>query len=328
MLAAENQAVQQFDDFGPDFSGGYRMLWCRVSGVGCRVVGCTAMAEPILSHLLGDMPAPTFFESVFLRQPFSRPRGAEHLRALGTWQTIERILSEPEADVLVCARGRRREGDTPTYPEARRLFAEGYTLLVRHAERHDPPLAELAEGVARELAAPVDIHVYCTPAGQHGFGWHYDAEDVFIVQTQGLKEYSLRKNTVNPWPLLETLPADMRYEREQMPLLKCPLAAGDWLYIPHGYWHVAHSQEDSISLAIGVLMPSGVDAFDFLRRRLLEALPWRQRLPPVGKASPLSPADLVERYCELFAELGEDLARSFKDEAFVRSYLHARGIEL
>jgi hypothetical protein len=75
-------------------------------------------------------------------------------------------------------------------------------------------------------------------------------------------------------------------------------------------------------------MPAAVDAVDFLRRRLLEALPWRQRLPVVGEASPLAPAELLERYRALFAEPGADLARAFHDEAFVRSYLHSRGAEL
>ena len=40
-------------------------------------------------------------------------------------------------------------------------------------------------GIGRDFAAPVDVHLYCTPAGQPGFGWHYDAEDVFVLQTAG-----------------------------------------------------------------------------------------------------------------------------------------------
>jgi ribosomal protein L16 Arg81 hydroxylase len=278
-----------------------------------------------LARLLGEMPVGTFLETVFLRQPFSRPHGADEFRLLGMWETVERILGEPGADVLVCRQGSRREGAVPSAVEARALFADGYTLLVRHAERHDPGLAELAQAFARGFGAAVDVHIYCTPAGQHGFGWHYDAEDVFILQTEGVKEYSLRKNTVNPWPLVETLPADMKYEREQMPLLKCPLAAGDWLYIPNGYWHVAQSREDSISLAVGVLMPSAIEAVDFARRRLLESLLWRQRLPVAGDAAPTSPEEQIERYRTLFADLGDDLARLFKDEAFVRSFLFAHG---
>ena len=58
----------------------------------------------------------------------------------------------------------------------------------------------------------------------------------------------------------ETLPADMKYEREQMPLLKCPLAAGDWLYIPAGYWHMGHSEEASLTLSIGVMSPTAPSA--------------------------------------------------------------------
>lgn len=270
------------------------------------------------------MPVATFLDRVFLRQPFSRPHDADDLCSLGTWDTVDRVLGQPGADVLVCRQGQRRDGAPPSAADARNLFAEGYTLLVRHAERHDSRLAGLAQAFARELGAVVDVHMYCTPAGQHGFGWHYDAEDVFIIQTQGLKEYSLRKNTVNPWPLVETLPADMKYERELMPLLKCPLAAGDWLYIPNGYWHVAQSVEDSISLAVGVLMPSAIDALDVARQRLLDSLLWRQRLPVAGDVAAESPEEQIARYREVFAELGDDLARLFQDEAFVRSFLFAR----
>src|SRR5690606_35223977 len=147
----------------------------------------------------------------------------------------------------------------------------------------------------------------CTPGGRHGFGWHYDAEDVFILQTTGRKEYSLRKNTVNPWPLMETLPANMKYERELMPLMQCLLAAGDWLYIPHGYWHMGRADEDAISLAVGVLAPSGLDAFDALRTRLVPSMLWRQRLPVSGDAAALDEEALLAEYRARFAELADDL---------------------
>src|SRR5690606_2622412 len=134
-----------------------------------------------------------------------------------------------EADVLIVRSGERwSEERRPTAGEARSLFAEGYTLLVRHAERHDPALAKLAVEFRDAFHGVIDVHIYATPARQFGFGWHYDAEDVFILQAAGVKEYSLRKNTVNPWPLIETLPRDMRYEREIMPMFKCRLEAGDW----------------------------------------------------------------------------------------------------
>ena len=36
------------------------------------------------------------------------------------------------------------------------------------------------------------VQVFATPAGTHGFGWHYDLEDVFIAQTAGMKDYYFR----------------------------------------------------------------------------------------------------------------------------------------
>src|SRR6185369_6012407 len=102
-----------------------------------------------------------------------------------------------------------------------RLFGEGWTIVIRSAEKHDAELARLAEGFRADFAAPVNVHVYCTPPERSGFSWHYDPEDVFIVQTHGAKEYQLRKNTVNPWPLLEQMPKDLKYEREVQPTWSC-----------------------------------------------------------------------------------------------------------
>ena len=112
-------------------------------------------------------------------------------------------------------------GRLPPFPEAKARFDQGHTLVIRHAERHDAELARIAEGFFKDFAAEVNVHVYCTPPQRSGFGWHYDPEDVFIVQTHGAKEYQLRKNTVNPWPLLAQMPKDLRYEREGTPLWSC-----------------------------------------------------------------------------------------------------------
>lgn len=274
-----------------------------------------------IEKLLGDMPASTFVEDYFLRIPLAMPQRASHLTHLGTWATVETILARPEPDVLVAREGKLREGPRPAYDEARALHASGHTVLIRHAERQHQGLGELARDFHQDFGAPINIHLYCTPANQHGFGWHYDAEDVFIVQTQGNKQYSLRKNTVHPLPLIETIPRDMSFEREVTPTLECTLLAGDWLYIPAGYWHVAKASEDAISLAIGVTSASALDAFDFLRRELLASPLWRQRLPVAGRASSLTGDELAERYRTLLGELSEDVARRFGDARFLRAFL-------
>jgi 50S ribosomal protein L16 3-hydroxylase len=290
-----------------------------------------------LHRILGDLPKQRFVEDFYLRQPYARPGSARELCELGSLEAVRRMLADergprdqsfpsqrPAVDLMLARQGRLWEGTgTPDYDEIRRLHTQGYTLVVRHAERHDPRLAELADGFRRDFLAPVNIHLYATPADQFGFGWHYDAEDVFILQTEGSKEYSLRKNTVNPWPLEETLPADMRFESEIMPVMKCRLDAGDWLYIPAGYWHMGQSREASISLAVGVMTPPAIEVLDFLRPRLLDSLLWRQRLaPPASTAR--TEEEMVAGYKEIFAALAADLERQLADGATARAFLAQR----
>jgi ribosomal protein L16 Arg81 hydroxylase len=276
-----------------------------------------------LQTLLGNMPTAQFVEQFFHRLPLSMPQTASSLCSWGTWEVIGEILRDPAADVLVARGGVQYAGGRPTNQEtAEALSRDGYTVLVRHAERHHAGLAELARSLCNDFLAPVDIHIYATPPGQHGFGWHFDAEDVFIFQTSGAKRYSLRKNTVHPWPLVEAIPEDMGYSREIMPLLRVSLSAGDWLYIPCGYWHKAEAAaegETAISLAAGVLSPAAITVLDVARSHLPRSLIWRQRLPVAGAASGVSADEQRARLGELLGQLADDLRRTFRDPEFIEA---------
>jgi ribosomal protein L16 Arg81 hydroxylase len=237
-----------------------------------------------------------------------------------SWQAIERLAARPEADLLVTRDGHLLP--TEAGPRrARELFAAGCTLVLRHAERLDPELAELAAAFARDFAAPVNVHLYATPAGRHGFGWHYDAEEVFVVQAAGAKHYALRKNTLHPWPLVETLPADMGFEHEVTPAWECTLAPGDWLYLPSGTWHRAEAESDSLSLAIGLLPATALDVLDLLRTDLRRSIEWRQRLGLLGGNSIEAPEHTRDRLRALLGELAGDLARRLGDERFLERVL-------
>jgi len=238
----------------------------------------------LLQKYLGDFSSQAFFDTYYLRLPLAQPGRARSLVEFGNWDFLARILQSQEVDAIVSRQGQRwQESAAPSLEQAHSLMGEGYTLCIRHAERHHAGLATVAQEFAEDLSAPIDIHVYCTPAGCAGLSWHYDVEEVFIFQTRGSKVWELRKNTVHPWPVLETIPQDMRHEREIMPVMCCELQPGDWLYIPSGYWHRTRANEESISLSVGVLAPSGVDfydfCYDFLKSEILTSLRWRQRLP-------------------------------------------------
>lgn len=276
-----------------------------------------------IERLLQKIAPAQFVERYFHKLPFAGREAAGAILELGVWSTVDALLRKPDADVLVVHRGEQRAEGPRSSAEAQLLCGRGYTVVVRHAERLDQRFADLARGFQEDFGGTVDIHVYCTGAGQYGFGWHYDAEDVFVVQTQGTKEYSLRKNTVHPWPVIDTLPANMCYEREVMPLLRCNLGPGDWLYVPAGYWHKAEAGAESISLAIGVLSPTVLHVLDFLRKKLSHSLRWRERLPVVGLARALNREELTERLTEMFKDLLVELGQQLNDPALRVELLQA-----
>lgn len=276
-----------------------------------------------IQHWLGDrLDKSAFVAQYYGKLPFARTEGGLDDCHLGSWETLGELLPHAGAGLMVVRRNQRYQGADPTtLDEAQELIEQGYTILVRHAERYHRGLSELANRFVDDFGAEVNIHLYATPGGEFGFGWHYDCEEVFILQTVGCKEYSLRKNTVNPWPLEETLPADMRYERELMPLMRCRLAAGDWLYIPNGYWHRGDAQETALSLAIGVMAPAAIHYFDFLRQQLLDSLLWRQRLPVQGAAADMSLDEQVAALRDIGEQLASDLARICQDDQSIRQWL-------
>jgi ribosomal protein L16 Arg81 hydroxylase len=279
-----------------------------------------------IQTLFGNVPLASFIEQYLHRLPFAMAGSVPSLCELGSWDSVGAMLGPPEGDVFAVREGRWHEGPPPSDLAAvRALGDEGHTVFVRHAERHHAGLAGLATAFERTFRGPVNIHVFVTPAGAPGFSWHYDAEDVFIIQTQGAKEYSLRKNTVNPWPLEETLPPNMQYERELMPLMRVLLRAGDLLYIPCGYWHKAESKcelmgEAAISLAIGVMSRSAIDVYDYLRKRFVHSLVWRQRLP-VPHGDQTSRAAIEAAYRHLFQQLADDFVHTLRDPKLVDELL-------
>jgi ribosomal protein L16 Arg81 hydroxylase len=106
--------------------------------------------------------------------------------------------------------------------------------------------------------------------------------------------------------------------------MRVSLGAGDLLYVPCGYWHKAdagRSTEPAISLAVGVMSRTAVDVFDQLRRRIVDSLLWRQRLPVVGEASPLTAEELKQAYQELFAQLSADMVKMLGDERVLEHWL-------
>jgi 50S ribosomal protein L16 3-hydroxylase len=192
------------------------------------------------------------------KEPWARPSAATEALPYFDWETLGRVLgAQPAPDLITVLRGRLVDRPAPrTLDEAKRDMAEGLGFVIRRAERNDPALAQLAGAFAADLPGKINVQLFVTRAGTNGFAWHYDFEEVFIVQTAGVKDYYFRENTVDLTTPIGTQPSFEKFRDERGPLRTARLCPGDWLYIPSRWWHMARCQEDSLSISIGVL-PAG-----------------------------------------------------------------------
>ncbi len=72
------------------------------------------------------------------------------------------------------------------------------------------------------------------------------------------------------------------------------------------------------------MSPTAIDLLDKLRPMLVESLRWRQRLPLTSQLSDISDSEALERLSAILSDLGDDLARRLKSDAFLNAYLQSR----
>lgn len=200
---------------------------------------------------LGDTTIEQFHSQYLGRAAFAAPATVSVHPSLLDWELLATVLvADVAPDVLVVAKGQLLPLPPPrSLDELRAYLRMGIGLCLRHTERCHLAFRRLADAFADLGDAQVQLFV--TPGGTHGFGWHYDDEDVFIAQTAGIKDYYFRANTVAAGQTARR--ADFhRITEESSTLCTATLVAGDFLYLPTRWWHMAVCQQTSLSISVGV----------------------------------------------------------------------------
>lgn len=275
----------------------------------------------ILKALLGETSLETFLHKNFTRLPYSAPDAARPLASYLDWTVVQKVLESKKATLRIVKDGVVTvDSEHMSYDQARRHYLEGNTLVLRYAEKGHSLLKSLADDFAVPFRTEVDIQLYCTPTGHNAFGWHYDIEEVFVIQTKGSKEYTIRPNTVHPRPLLSSVPKDMGYEKENGDqVLKVLMRPGDWLYIPSGWWHIARTQSESMHISVGLMPRSAVDVLELLPKYLCKNAYWRSRLPVHKNFDDQD--EEVAFYQEAMQSLAADLKHQIASREFIQFFL-------
>ncbi|MEU2251199.1 cupin domain-containing protein [Streptomyces sp. NPDC019224] len=174
-----------------------------------------------------------------------------------------------------------------------REFADGATLVLQALQRTWAPLGDLTAALAAELGHPVQANAYVTPPQNRGFDAHYDVHDVFVLQIEGTKRWTVHP-PVHPDPLRDQPWTDHRRTVAEAargePHLDTVLEPGDVLYLPRGWLHAAEAQgEVSVHLTLGVHAWTRYALAEQLMRAALAELrddPWMRGSLPLGVAGP------------------------------------------
>jgi 50S ribosomal protein L16 3-hydroxylase len=237
-------------------------------------------ATTVVTAWFAALDATPSWRASFGREPFAAPGGAALVAPLLTWEVLHRVLlAPPPVDVLTVRAGELVRGPAPRgRHDVERLFGSGVSTVVRAGERHDPGLSTLATAFEAAAGGEAHVQLYATPGGTNSYGWHFDFEEVFIVQTAGTKNYYFRRNTVASDVALGDHLDFTAITRETSPIYAARLVPGDWLYIPSRWWHLVKCETDSLSISTGV-MPDR----EFARARRVPA-GWGTRVPPAAQA--------------------------------------------
>ncbi|MBL8778540.1 MAG: hypothetical protein JNK12_21580 [Acidimicrobiales bacterium] len=127
----------------------------------------------------------------------------------------------------------------------------GASIVGQALQRTWPPARDLCRGLAEELGHRVQANAYLSPPAAEGFDLHYDTHDVFVLQVEGTKHWTVHE------------PADVLPHRRGRgapppafgePVWSGTLEPGDCLYLPRGFGHQARTSDAaSLHLTVGVL---------------------------------------------------------------------------
>ncbi len=200
-----------------------------------------------------------------------------------------------------------------------KLFDEGATIIFAQLHRRVPALARLCVSLGKAFGSRVQTNIYLTPPGAQGFKPHWDTHDVFVLQVNGRKLWSIYDTKV-------TLPLkgqhfDPAVHHPGPVTEEFELDAGSVVYIPRGLMHSARSSaEASLHITLGITAFTWADFFvESVAAVALEDERLRQNLPMGFADGSVSAPERARVYREKLSVLqsGIDPApvwRHFQDE--------------
>ena len=270
-----------------------------------------------LESILDPISRAEFRDQYYGKQPLLIRGHPGKFAGLFTWDDLNQLLNAsawPHPDVYHSLSGRIEHSAAPASLIVR--CRAGSSLIIRRIHRYHSKVGALARGLTAETGEPMNINLYLSQPARAALGVHFDRHDVFVLQIDGHKAWSVYGATVErPIFVME----EERHEAPTQAVMECELAPGDVLYIPRGFWHRALAQRGmSLHLTLGVNARTGIDFLTWLVDQMRGDVRFREEMPLSFSDEP---SDLREqRVRDRIVALGEILCSRLEDGETARSY--------
>jgi len=143
---------------------------------------------------------------------------------------------------------------------AAEFLEQGATFLFALLDRTIPAVGTFCRSLSAALGVPISADAFLTPKYSQSLDRHYDRVSSFVVQVEGEKYWELWSPTT-PGPLSDYHPwmptALPDHERDRLfsgePTLKYKMTPGSVLWLPRGWVHNVHSEEEpSLHVTFGI----------------------------------------------------------------------------
>ncbi len=224
----------------------------------------SSCSEFDLRWLIAPTSLNEFWSSYWEREPLIVQRQDQgYYGALFSLADVDHVLSTSAIrrdDVRIVKRGDHTSlnelGPAVLPGSANRLeglyreYRAGATVILQALHERWQSLRQLCGALGRAISGTAQVNVYLTPPGESGLPAHYDTHDVLVLQASGSKRWRIFGRAV------DTPTRDQPYEQVQDPgevTREFDLQAGDLLYLPRGFVHVAEAHEQtSLHLTVGL----------------------------------------------------------------------------
>lgn len=253
-----------------------------------------------LADLLSPLPVDRFMGEIFDRRPLHIPAEPEGRKAPIGWPRMSELLairthwSEANIRMILNGRpvladlyidevdtlgGRVRRAD----PAKVDIFlAMGASMVANSIEDICPEAREITAALGSHFAARAGANAYCSFRDVQAFRSHCDLHDVFAVQCEGEKMWTLYENRAAA-PVAEIAGDDAQAIIDSVKgraLMQVRMRPGDLLYIPRGFYHDAlASSQASLHVTFSVKPLDGRILFRLIEDMAIEDEAFRAYLP-------------------------------------------------